>query len=115
MKRTLLLVLVASCLFISGCANRTNHSPIPSISEEAQNNLNKLVDCNTAQQDIATLEEEKASVGKRVLSGVRSVFPIAAVAGILMGDYSDRVSVAAGTYNDDIDAKIKQIKEVCGQ
>ena len=39
--------------------------------------------------------------------------PIAAVAGILMGDYSDRVSVAVGTYNSDIEAKIAQIKRAC--
>jgi hypothetical protein len=113
MKRILCLVLLTSFLFTTGCSNRKNHSPLPTISEEAQTELKKPVDCSTASQDIAILEEEKASVGKRMLSGVRSVFPIAAVAGILMGDYGDRVSVAAGTYNDDIEAKIKEIKTVC--
>ena len=31
-----------------------------------------------------------------------------------MGDYRDRVKVATGTYNDDLEAKIQQIKATCG-
>lgn len=62
---------------------------MPSVSEEAQRELKQPVNCATARQDITILTEEKASVGKRMLSGVRSVMPIAVVAGLLMGDYSD--------------------------
>ncbi|WKZ57357.1 MAG: hypothetical protein QY326_01445 [Bdellovibrionota bacterium] len=32
--------------------------------------------------------------------------PISAVAGILMGDYRDRVQVATGQYNNDIEARL---------
>jgi hypothetical protein len=54
-------------------------------------------------------------VAKQILSGVRSVFPIAAAAaGILMGDYRDRVTVATGKYNRDLAAKIAHIKSECG-
>ncbi|MBN8548370.1 MAG: hypothetical protein J0M12_03525 [Deltaproteobacteria bacterium] len=108
------LGLIAGCLLISACSDRKNISPFPSISSNAQASLGAQVNCATAPQDIKTLEEERASVGKRILSGVRSVFPIAAVAGLLTGDYSDRVQVASGQYNDDINNKIAEIKSTCG-
>ena len=107
---TLLLVL----LLAGGCAGRKNISPLPTIDPQVRTEMQKPINCSTAHRDVRILEEEKASVGKRMLSGVRSVLPISAVAGILMGDYSDRVAVATGTYNDDIDKKIKQIKNTCG-
>lgn len=106
--------VLASCLMLSACADRKNVSPFPTISENAQTSLSAPVNCATAPQDIKTLEEERASVGKRILSGVRSILPIAAVAGILMGDYRDRVEVASGKYNDDINNKIAEIKSTCG-
>lgn len=107
-------ILCALALAVSGCSDRKNVSPMPSITSEEKKELAKPVDCSTAQQDIATLEKERASVGGRIVAGVRSIFPIAAVAGILTGDYSDRVAVASGKYNDDIAAKIEEIKSVCG-
>ncbi len=106
---------LASCIVLSfaACSDRKNLSPLPSISEEAKAELNSPVNCNTARSDIKILEEERASVAKQVLSGVRSVFPFAAAAGILTGDYSDRVQVATGQYNADLEAKIAQIKRRC--
>ena len=97
-----------------GCSSYSNKSPMPSISDSSRANLNAPVNCATADKDIATLEEEKASVGKQILSGVRSIMPIAAVVGLLMGDYTDRVEVATGEYNEDLSMKIKQIKATCG-
>jgi hypothetical protein len=99
---------------LNGCMERKNLSPMPSIEETTKMKLESRVNCGTARADIRLLEEERASVGKQILSGVRSVFPIAAAAGILMGDYSDRISVATGQYNADIDAKIAEIKRDCG-
>lgn len=109
-------LILPVCLLVSvtACSDRKNLSPFPTISKEAKADLNAPVNCETAPADIKVLEEEKASVGKQILSGVRSVMPIAAVAGILMGDYRDRVQVATGTYNSHIEAKINQIKTVCG-
>lgn len=107
------IFLLTSFMLLTGCSDRKNMSPFPSIEPSTKQKLNAPVNCSTAYRDIKVLEEEKASVGKRMLSGVRSVFPIAAVAGILSGDYSDRVSVAIGQYNSDIEAKIAQIKSQC--
>lgn len=113
MKNFIGLSLVVACVSILGCAERTNHSPFPSVSDETKADLRRPVNCATARQDVKLLEDERASLGKQVLSGVRSVFPIAAVAGILMGDYRDRVQVASGQYNRDLEAKIEQIKKTC--
>lgn len=109
-RRTFFLAMV---LFLSACSNRENTSPFPSIHPDVKANLAAPVNCRTARQDLLLLEEEKASVGKQILSGVRSIFPIAAVSGILMGDYKDRVEVATGQYNADLEAKIEQIKREC--
>lgn len=100
---------------LGACSNRENLSPLPSIDPKVKANLAAPVDCRYAKRDIALLEEEKASVAKQLLSGVRSVMPIAAVAGILMGDYRDRAEVATGQYNADIEAKIEHIKRTCNK
>lgn len=114
MKKIKLIGLVITLLIVSGCSSRKNYSPMPTINEEAKKEIAAPVNCSTADRDIAVLEEEKASVGKQMLSGVRSLMPISVVAGILLGDYGDRVKVATGKYNRDIKAKISEIKEDCG-
>jgi hypothetical protein len=100
-----------SCCAI-GCS-RANHSPVPTIDPQVKQQLGAPINCATAKQDIATLEDEKASVAKQVLSGARSIIPFSAAAGIVMGDARDRVEVATGAYNDQIDAKIAQIRRKC--
>lgn len=85
-----------------------------SISKEAKENLAAPVNCATATQDIATLESEKASNEKRIADGIGSVVPQLAVVGILTGDYKNRVEVATNKYNDDIKAKIAEIRSECG-
>ena len=108
-------LLIIACVAVSACsANYSNKSPVPSVSDEAKAGLRKPINCRTARQDIKTLQEERASTGKQALSGVRSVMPIGVVAGLLMGDYSDRVEVATGQYNTDIDNKITEISQACG-
>lgn len=108
------ILFVFVCVFFSGCAERKNVSPMPSIDKDTKQQLAKPVNCGTAERDIAILEKEKASVGKQLLAGARSVMPVAAVAGILMGDYSDRAKVAVGAYNSDIESKIGEIRQTCG-
>ena len=64
----LAMVLCASALLVS-CS---------SISKEAKTQLAKPVNCETAKQDIATLEKEKASVARQAAAGVTSIMPIGA-------------------------------------
>ena len=113
MKPLVSTLVAATLCAAAGCANQKNISPLPSISAESKANLSKPVNCGNARQDIDTLKKEKSSVEGQILAGVRSVFPIAAVAGILTGDYNDRSRVAVGAYNEDIEKKIRQIRVKC--
>ncbi len=72
------------------------------------------MDCGTAEADIAALEGEKVSAAERALAGAKMVVPAAAVTGILSGDYGNRAEMASGQYNDDVDAKIAEIRAACG-
>lgn len=83
------------------------------ISNETKQDLAKPVNCATAESDIATLEAEKASVGKQIASGVRMILPAAAVIGILSGDYRNRAQVASGKYNAALVEKIAEIRRTC--
>ena len=56
--------LLIATLTTTGCA-RKNISPRPTIDDKAKEDLAAPVNCATAQEDIATLEDEKASVTNR--------------------------------------------------
>ncbi len=107
MKKMALLIGV---MFLAGCG-----APV---SKEAKMQMQKPIDCSDAKEDIAALENEKASVLRRVGQGARFVVPVAVVVNIFQeGSGSDAVkdrsSVAAGDYNKAIDAKIAEIKSTC--
>ena len=106
MKYPRFSVVAIVIIFLAGC--RT-------ISQKAKDDLAKPIDCSTAEQDIAALEKEKASVISQANAGSGMVMPTSAVIGILTGDYADRTKVASGQYNKDIDNKIAQIKSACGK
>lgn len=105
MIRTATSLLVATLISATGCK---------SISPEAEAELAQPTNCSTAHQDIATLEEERASVAERMLAGVRMVLPAAIVGGILQRDMRNRGKVAIGAYNDELEAKIAEIRAACG-
>jgi hypothetical protein len=67
-----IIVLLSLIIIGSGCTDRKNLSPLLSVSEEAKADFQRPVNCDTARSDLRVLEEEKASVAKQVLSGVRS-------------------------------------------
>lgn len=99
----------------AGChLSENNISPAPSISAESHAHLEAKVNCHTATHDIKVLEEERASVGRQMVAGVRSVLPLGVVVGILSNDYNDRVEVATGDYNATIERKIEEIRSTCG-
>ena len=103
-KRWVLLFVLP--IFLAACAEP--------YSRGAKREIRKDINCETAREDIRLLEKEKASVGKQLASGVRSVLPVAAVAGILKGTWRDRTKVATGEYNKAIEKKIRDIKWSCG-
>jgi len=104
------VALLISVVFLASCG-----SPV---SEEAKMQMQKPIGCSDAKEDIAALENEKASVGQRIRQGARFVVPVSVVVNIFQeGSGSDivkeRSSVASGDYNKAIDAKIAEIKSAC--
>ncbi len=97
--------LVLALVSVVGCQT---------ISPEAKMELAKPVDCATAEQDIALLKKEKASVGKMFLDGVTAVVPAGAVLSILTLQEKDKLEVAVGVYNHKLHRKIQEIQNVCG-
>jgi hypothetical protein len=86
---------------------------MPTIDPAIKEQLDSPINCETAKVDIATLEKERASVAKQVISGARAIIPFSAAVGVVTGDEQDRLEVASGNYNDRIDAKIAAIKRRC--
>ncbi len=84
------------------------------ISEVAEEDLAKPINCATAREDIRTLESEKASVLKRAASGVTAITPAGAAIGILTLSEKEILEVGSGVYNQKIDEKIAEIKRECG-
>ncbi len=104
------LCVFVGVLLLWGCG-----SPV---SDQAKDQMAKPIDCGDAQEDIAALEGEKASVLRRVGQGARFVVPVSVVVNIFQeGSGSDKVkersSIASGDYNKEIDAKIAEIKATC--
>jgi hypothetical protein len=92
--------------FMAACA--------PPITQEAKQDLQRPINCTTAQDDIAVLQSEKSNVNQQMLAGVTSMLPTAAVMGLLTGRQQDREEVLTGQYNDMIDEKIDAIRRTCG-
>lgn len=72
------------------------------------------VNCATAEGDLRVLKSEKANVGEQIAMGVTAIVPASLVIGILTGTEVEKVKVAAGEYNKQLDAKIAEIQTQCG-
>ncbi len=84
------------------------------ISQQAQRDLKKPINCATAEGDIRVLQSEKAHVGQQILSGVTAIVPASAVMSVASGSEKAKLQVASGEYNKMIDKKIAAIKAKCG-
>ncbi len=76
--------------------------------------LARPINCDTAEEDIRTLENEKASVAERAKYGVPAITPAGAALGLITFTEKEKLQVASGVYNKKIDEKIAQIKRECG-
>ncbi len=104
-------MLILGVMGIASIAILTSCSPQ---SKEAKRQLSQPVNCATAEGDLRVLESEKASVDQQMLQGVTAVAPAGLVMGILSGTEGEKIEVATGDYNRRIEAKIAEIKRVCG-
>ena len=80
---------------------------------ERESLIEEPVNCETAEQDIAALEDAMPSRGERVRSVVQSVTPVGAARGLLTGTYDDRLQVLSGRTEDELKARIEQIEATC--
>ena len=55
------------------------------MTQQAQQDLQKPINCATAEGDIRVLQSEKAHVGQQIISGVTAVVPASAVIGVVTG------------------------------
>ena len=101
----LILVALASLILLPAC------NPI---SRQAKEDLAKPVNCDTAEQDIAMLKREEASVAERFVVGATSVTPAGAAIGILTLTEDEKLEVAIGVYNSKLKEKIREIQTTCG-
>ncbi len=100
------LPIICLTILVAACAGP--------ISEVAEEDLAKPINCATAREDIRTLESEKASVAERAKYGVTAVTPAGAALSILTMTEKEKLEVSSGVYNQKIDEKIAQIKRECG-
>ena len=101
------------CPTVAVCAVVTMMAACSPISKEAKQGLAKPVHCPTAEGDLRVLEKEKAHAGNQALAGITAVAPIGLVTGILTGTEGDKIKVATGEYNKQIEAKMAEIKRIC--
>ncbi len=98
--------VICLTIFVAACS-----API---SNQAKQDLAAAVNCDTAREDIRTLESEKASVAEMAKDGVTGLAPAGAVLGLLTFTEKEKLEVGSGVYNQKIDGKIAQIKRECG-
>ncbi len=114
-KSSIAITLLAGMTFVLAACGQL-------VSDDAKMKLSKDVDCSTAQQDIAALEEARASTVKQISTGAQYIMPPAVVINVFRSYnqdgtseefYNDREQVVTGEYNKSIEAKIEEIESVC--
>ncbi len=114
-KSSIAITIFAGMTFVLAACGQT-------VSDDAKMQLSKDVECSTAQQDIAALEEARASTLKQITTGVQYVAPPAVVINIFRSYnqdgtseefYNDREQVVTGEYNKSVEAKIEEIERIC--
>ena len=60
------------------------------------------------------LQSEKANVAQQMAAGLQTIVPTSIVVGLVTGTSGTSAQVENGEYNRMIDARIAEIKSVCG-
>jgi hypothetical protein len=110
MKRFQMIIAVCCAVaFLPACGLKMQKQ-----EEHIEAIQNNPVNCETAENDLKVLTDEKASVGEQIVAGATSVIPVSLVLGILTLTEDDKIEIAVGHYNKLIDARIAKIKKDCG-
>jgi len=101
-----LACLLPASLGVAGCATEY---------KKTEENLNKPpINCFTAEGDIRVLQSEKANTLQQMAAGLQTIVPTSIVVGLVTGTSKTSAQVESGEYNRMIDARIAEIKSVCG-
>jgi hypothetical protein len=97
---------LAVAALVAGCAMQY---------KKTEENLDKPpINCFTAEGDIRVLRSEKANVAQQMAAGIAAIVPTSIVVGLITGTEGTKAQVESGEYNRKIDARIAEIKSVCG-
>lgn len=105
--RTTALITTLALAMAGGCAFQQK-------SVEKELSDPSAVNCATADGDIRLLRHEKANVLQRIAEGATAIYPASLVVGVVSGTEGTKLQVAAGDYNQKIDARIAEIQQQCG-
>lgn len=109
-KPLLTAVLLVSFVALgTGCG--TNYKQMADNEKQAKT---MPVNCAFAEGDIRMLQSELATNQQRTAAGVTAVVPISAVISTVSGTEGTKAQIASGEYNKILQAKITEIKNVCG-
>jgi len=111
--RRTMLPLALLLVFSLSCA---------SISQETIAAIEKPVDCSSASDDVAYLDDEKSGFFGRLFAAITAVLPPGSfivigrdLFGSPDGIWTDKWKVASGSYNRKIDDKIAGTKQQCSE
>ncbi|MEL7261191.1 MAG: hypothetical protein AAFU34_18790 [Pseudomonadota bacterium] len=103
LNNTLIAVLAVG--LVAGCAE-------PRQSARADL-LDRPINCEVADIDIAALETAIPGAAERAAAGVRLIVPAARIAGRVRGQLDERREIASGRTEDELRARIAEIKAAC--
>lgn len=90
---------------VAGCAQ---------VTQDARADLlNRPIECDTADIDLAALEAAIPGAAERAAAGVRLVVPVARITGRVTGKLEERREIASGRTEDDLRARIAEIEAAC--
>lgn len=91
---------------VVGCATASH--------DERAELLEKPVNCDTADEDIIELAEALPSGSERAKSIFQSVTPVGLATGVLKRENKDKLKVATGKTERDLEGRINEIEQTCG-
>ncbi|MCH9670376.1 MAG: hypothetical protein K0U93_02905 [Gammaproteobacteria bacterium] len=101
------VILAICCVVCVGCTSAVERQ------RRVQMDLDRPINCERADADIAMLNKEKVGTLEQIANGAGTILPTSAVFNLLTGEFEGRYAIASGEYNEMLDAKIKQIAAQC--
>lgn len=99
-------IVIFAC---SGCASAVTKQ------QKLAAELNMPIDCEHADTQIMTLEDQRISKSEEFTNTIAIILPTSAITNLLLGEYSSRVALASGKFNHSLNERIVMIEEKCQQ